>query len=380
MKPSHSIRVLIADDSATSRIALRRLLEDDPAFSIAGEARSGEQALQMAAQLRPSLILMDVLMPGMGGLTASRYLMQNMPTPIVIVSDLVGQRADLHFQALDAGALDIIRKPSNDDLRDAHFRRRFCRLLRGLSMVPLVRRTGARADLPPPSHRRDSPSPKSLRFLSRPASVTAAHPAAHYDQNDSRIYWIAIGASTGGPPALRTLLLNFAPKAPWPIFIVQHITEGFEESLAEWLAAETQQRVVLAEDGLIPAAGTVYVAPAGRHLVYQNGCLSLVPNLPKRLHCPSANLLFESLAQSGTAHRGIGVLLTGMGSDGAAGLLFMRRAGAKTIVQDEASSAVFGMPKSAADIGAAEEMLPLEAIGPRILSIAGQRASLGTPS
>lgn len=375
MKSAHPIRILIADDSATSRAALRKLLESDALISVVGEAHTGEQALKLSAELHPSLVLMDVMMPGMDGIAATRRMMQEMPTPIVIVSELAGNQGDLHFQALDAGALDIVRKPSSDDLLDPHFRTRFCRLMRGLSLVPLVTRTAGRAGQAVQPYKSDSPAPKSLRFLSRAAAAARERPAGNIDRLFDQIQWIAIGASTGGPPAIRTLLLNFAPKAPWPIFIVQHITAGFEDSMADWLRDECHQNVVLAQSGMIPAAGTAYLAPVGRHLVLRNGELALDSNHPHRLHCPSINLLFESLASSGTAHQGIAILLTGMGSDGASGLLSLRKAGAKTIVQDEASCAVFGMPKAAVDMGAAEEILPLEAIGPRLISLSRIRGA-----
>lgn len=377
MKPVQPIRLLIADDSATSRAALRKIVGADSSFLIVGEAQSGEEALRLTAELRPSLVLMDVFMPGMGGIAATRRLMHEMPTPIVIVSDLAGAQGDLHFQALDAGALDIVRKPSLDDLLNPHFCTRFCKMIRALSSVPLVTRTAAcegRAghfirEAPisirsRAARHKASPNGHSKAYTASPGGSSEVH-----NKIVNKTQWIAIGASTGGPPAIRTLLSSFAPAPPWPVLIVQHITAGFEDSMAGWLAAECGIQVVLAESGMVPAAGTVYLSPVGRHLVFKHGQLKLEYNHPYRIHCPSINVFFESLAASGTAHHGIAVLLTGMGSDGASGLLAIRRAGGKTIVQDEDSCAVFGMPKAAADAGAADEILPLDAIGPRLLAL-----------
>lgn len=323
------LRVLVADDSALAREALTRLIDDDPEMMVVGVASGGEETVRQAAELRPDLITLDLLMPDIDGVETTRRIMASSPAPIVLVSSTVTAAfASTHFDALSAGAVDVVGKPDFQRLAaDPELRRAFLANLKAMStVVTVTRRTPA-----PRALRRDAPS-------ERP-------------ELPARVALIAIGASTGGPGALAKTLAGVGVGCP-PIVIVQHMARGFIEGFAEWLAGRIAPRVVLASSGARPSEGTVYVAPDDRHLELDaGGCLGLREGPPVRHQRPSVDVLFESVA----AHLGehaVGVLLTGMGDDGARGLLSMRRSGALTLAQDRDSAVVYGMPAAAAERGA----------------------------
>ena len=346
-----ALRVFIADDSATSRIAFRRLITSDPGFFVVGEASDGRAAVEEIARKRPQVVLMDIVMPRMDGLEATRTIMAQHPTPVVLISDLVGRDANLNFKALQAGALDLLRKPSAEDLADAGFRKRFLRDLRLWSEVPLITRRATAGPAPKQS------APTRKRSVNPPYRASAAG-------IDPEL--VCIGASTGGPPALARLLADIGTEPPWPILIVQHITSGFVTGLGRWLTETTPISVSVAEHGETIRKGRAYLAPDERHLVLRGDILYHDAGAPCKGHRPSVDVLFESVAAGGRATSTVAVLLTGMGSDGAQGLSALRSAGAWTIAQDEASSVVYGMPREAIQLGAAREVLPLEEIGGRL--------------
>lgn len=342
------LRVLVVDDSPLARAVLRSILESDRDIEVVGLARNGWDAVQMTNQLHPDVITMDVRMPKMDGYEATQQIMAYHPTPILVVTaSLAKQDVDFSFRMLEAGALDILEKPSGDD--PASLRLRAQDLIERVWLLSRVRvithlrgrrKTGPAVPLEPVSI---SPSPVPLQ----PPQ-----------------YLVVIGASTGGPRAVQIVLKSLPGDFPAPIIVVQHIAPGFVQGLVEWLAGETGLRVGTAQDGEGLVAGRVYVAPEGQHLVVERRTIRLA-NTPRTNPIPSVDVTMQAAARS-FGDKTVGVLLTGMGSDGAQGLLSIRQAGGMTIAQDEASSTIFGMPKVAIELKAAREVLPLEQIGPML--------------
>lgn len=357
------VRVFIVDDSAVGRAALRLALAGESSIEIVGEAANGEEALRALATITPDVVIMDVLMPGMNGLEATRRIMSTRACPILIMSELVGHRSELGFEALRAGALDIVRKPSAAELRTGEARRDLVHKLRLLAGVPVITRHAPRSS--PPPH---APSVRPTeRFAAQPRSGVSA------GCFDPRL--VCLGASTGGPPALAEILRAVAPSPPWPILVVQHMTPGFTAGMVTWLAESSGLRVRIAEPGDEPRPGVVYIAPDDLHLILSGDRLDLHAGPRVSGHRPSVDALFCSIADAGAAPATLAALLTGMGSDGAAGLARIRSAGGWTLAQDSASSVVHGMPKAAVALGGASEVLSLAAIAERLGALAKHRAA-----
>lgn len=339
------IRAFLVDDSAVSRHALRQALAQDPDIEIVGEASSGEAALDMIPSAAPDIVLMDIVMPGVDGLETTRELMHGYARPVIIISDIGGQAAT-SFEALRAGALDVIGKPDAEELADPEWVQGFCRRVRMLAEIPVITR-------------------RRLEGSARPKfGAKATHPGAN------RVDLVCIGASTGGPPALRTILDAIERKPRWPLLIVQHMSTGFTQGMATWLQTATGRDVRLAVDGERWQPGVVYIAPDDGHLELESHRLAISTSAPLSGHRPAVDRLFSSVARSRLATKTVAVLLTGMGSDGARGMEDLRRAGAWTIAQDEASSVVYGMPKAAIELEATREVLPLAEIAAYLGSIA----------
>lgn len=357
--PAADLRVYLCDDSAVARLSLGRLLRSAPGIELVGESGSGRGALREIPRLEPDLVLMDAVMPAPDGVEVTRRLLERGTYRILMISDLAGRDARLGFRALEAGALDLLPKPSREELTDERKAARWLRRLRRLADVPLVtrRRTVAR----------------------RTASASPAPPnKAPGEGARRRIDRVALGISTGGPPALLRLLQELGPSPPWPLLVVQHITPGFAEGLSGWLADASGARVCMARAGDTPAAGTVYLAPDGHHLVWRPGPtpagrLDLDSSEPRWGHRPSVDVLFESLADAPSAPSTCAVLMTGMGRDGALGLQTLRRQGAWTLAQDEASSTVWGMPKAALDLDPGHEVVSLDDLARRLVPALSSR-------
>jgi len=338
------IRVLVVDDSTTVRRRHCEILAADPEVEVVGEAEDGKRAIELCQTLRPDVVALDMMLPLMSGLAATEYIMSHCPTPILIVSASTN-RGELFrtYEALAAGAVDVLEKARGDE-RDDDWERRFLASLKLVSRIKVITRSrtrvGASRRAPPPA--RDD---------------GAARPARRY-----RI--AAIGASTGGPGALVEILRALPESFAIPLLIVLHIDEPFGGAFADWLDGQTPHRVRYARDGepVGAVAPTVLMAPPGTHLVVRGGRLRLTSD-PERHSCrPSVDVLFESLAiEYGPSAAAF--LLTGMGRDGADGLLGIRRAGGLAVAQDEATSVVYGMPRAAVEAGAAERVLPLGEIG-----------------
>jgi two-component system chemotaxis response regulator CheB len=338
------VRVVIVDDSALSREALRHAIELDPRLTVVAEARSGEEALSLANHLRPDLVTMDLQMPGMGGLKAIERLMAECPTPVVVISERASTSAiDLNQEAMSRGALELIPKSRVFGGSEATARAFAAHLFE-------LARSGTGDDEPTPA-----PVPGPVLPPATEAPLL-----------------LGLGASTGGPKAVARLLNDLPADFPLPIALVQHMAEDFFESFVRFLHDATGRRVEIARAGSWLEPGRVVVAPPRQELfIREDLSVKLVPPPPNALISPSVDSLFFSMANS-IRGRGVGVLLTGMGDDGAQGLLRMRRMGARTIVQDRASCAVYGMPRAALEVGAAETVMPLDAMGAYLGNLANQ--------
>jgi two-component system chemotaxis response regulator CheB len=352
------LRVLVVEDSLTIRRMLCDLLTSHPEFEVVGEAADGKRAIELCGALRPDVVSLDMILAGMSGLVATEHIMAHFPTPILIVSASTN-RSELFqtYQALAAGAVDVLEKPRGDAFDDA-WEARFVTALKLVARIKVITHPRAR-----------------LGMLGR----TSEEPSSTVALATNRTYsapLIAIGASTGGPGAIVEVLRALPTGLGAPILIVMHIDEPFSSSFAEWLDAQTPHHLRKALDGepLSALTTSVVMAPAGLHLMVRAGRLHLSSAPPRHSCRPSVDVLFESLAgELGSAVTAC--LLTGMGRDGAAGLLAIRRAGGSTIAQDEATSVVYGMPREAALLNAAERILPLPQIGPalgQLLSLDGR--------
>jgi two-component system chemotaxis response regulator CheB len=349
------IRVLIVEDSQTVRKYLVSVLSADPEIQIVAEAADGRQAIELCTEHKPDVITMDMMLPVMTGLSATEYIMAYCPTPILVVSSSVN-RGELFktYDALAAGAVDVLEKPTGTDAEGA-WERRFVSTVKLVSRISVI--THPRARLVPPQNRR-------VREPSTVANATRRSP---------RI--VAIGASTGGPAAIVEVLRALPVDFGMPILLVLHINELFGTAFADWLDAQLPHRVVYARGGesLAGMRGDVIMAPAGRHLIVRNGKLALTMDAERHFCRPSVDVLFESLATE-YGPSAVACLLTGMGRDGALGLLKIRQAGGLTIAQDEATSIVYGMPREADLLGAATHVLPLQEIGAAVAAASGERA------
>lgn len=334
------MRIGIVNDSALAVTALRRALALDATLEIAWIAGDGEEAVRMAATQTPDLILMDLLMPVMDGVEATRRIMAESPCAIVVVTMDLGRNANQVFDAMGHGAIDAVDTPT---LTDSDTKLAAGPLLRKIRNI--ARLLGGRAQAP--------------------------HPLAAATKTPTAPRLVAIGASAGGPAALDTLLGALPADFGAAVVAVQHVDEAFAQGMAEWLDAQCQLPVRLARTGEVPEAGAVVLAGTNDHLrLTSSGRLIYTPEPCDYLYRPSIDVFFESVVEHWRGEA-IGVLLTGMGRDGAQGLKAMRERGFQTIAQDQATSAVYGMPKAAATLGAASEILPLQKIAPRLVMTCG---------
>ena len=339
-------RILIVEDSLTVRKRLCEILASDPEVELVGEAEDGKRAIEICRERRPDVISMDMMLPVMSGLAATEYIMAHCPTPILVVSSSTN-RGELFktYDALAAGAVDVLEKPSGDEAAGA-WERKYVAALKLVSKIRVI--THLRASLA--GFGRDARQRASAELMS-----------------GAQCQIVAIGASTGGPGAIVEVLRGLPADFQIPVLFVLHINEPFAAAFADWLDGQTSHRVAHPKDGepIAAAAGRIFVAPADRHLVVRGGRLRLTRE-PERHSCrPSVDVLFESVAEDYGA-AAAACLLTGMGRDGAVGLLAIRNAGGMTIAQDEASSVVHGMPGEAVLLGAAKQVLPLSEIGPAL--------------
>jgi two-component system chemotaxis response regulator CheB len=340
-------KVLIIEDNPLIQSAYRRALATVAEIEIVGIASDGQAGFELLMKTDPDVILCDLNMPIMDGFEFTKKAMAEKPKPILIISDLV-QKEDQEnvFKALQLGAIDVLPKPrlaGDISLIGVELARKI-KILKGV----IVFRKVAEVAIPkqpekPNEPQFTPPSPNTFDIL-------------------------AIGASTGGPQAYQVILESIPANFPIPVACVQHISAGFSQSLVDWLAHTSNGTVKFAEDGERPKAGFIYFPGDDKHLVLDSGIFRPSSAEVVRGHRPSVDVFFESLVKNKRLNT-LAVLLTGMGDDGARGLKQIKDSGGYTIVQDEASSTVYGMPRVAAEMGAATEILSLEKIGPRIKSL-----------
>lgn len=345
------IRVMIVEDSLVSSVLLADIIRQDPRFDLAGVVHSGEDAIESLGRMKPDAITMDIRLPGIDGLETTRRIMSARPTPIIVVAgDVYASERRLSVDALGAGALCVLEKPGGSPQRLRKFAQELRTQLVIMSQVRLVRRR-----------------------LQQPRLAPLPSQPARFSSNGPRRWdMLGIVASTGGPNALVEVLSGLCGSFPLPTLIVQHMTSSFSQAFAEWLNDVCPLPVALASNGVQPQPGHVYVAPADRHLRLQGGCLRLDHGPLVSQQRPSGTILLDSMARE-LGPRAIGVVLTGMGEDGAVGLGAIRAAGGAAIAEHESTAVVYGMPAAAVRLGAAAESLPLGKIAGRIRQLMGER-------
>jgi len=338
-----AVRVLVIDDSAVVRAVLCRELAKDAAIEVVGTAPDPYQARDRIVELNPDVLTLDIEMPRMDGLTFLRRLMQHHPMPVIVLSSLTAQGTRTAVEALEAGAVDVLAKPGSS-FSVGELSQELASRIKAAARARVIR---------------VQPTPRP------PAGRSS--PAAHLTTSEKII---VLGASTGGVQAITRILSEFPSDAPGTV-IVQHMPEKFTRSFADRLNATCRVRVKEAEDGDGVIAGQVLIAPGGRHMILRRTGARYYVQIrdgPDVFHQkPSVEVLFQSAAQC-AGKNALGVILTGMGADGAQGLLLMRQAGARTLAQDEATSVVFGMPQEAIKCGAAETVAGLSEIAGILLA------------
>jgi two-component system, chemotaxis family, protein-glutamate methylesterase/glutaminase len=350
------IRVLIIEDSPVAQELLVHILSSDPEITVIGTANDGEEAIEQAILNRPDVITMDIHMPKLDGFEATRRIMELKPVPIVIVTGSPDVReVSTSFKAMEAGALAVVSKPqgiNSPDYEEAA--RELVQTVKLMSEVKVVRRWVY--------SRKDSSAPAVPSETKKEIKGTT-----------SEIKVVAIGASTGGPLVLQTILSGLGKNFPVPVLIVQHMSTGFVQGMAEWISESTGFPVHVASSGEYILSGKAYVAPDGFHMgVDGSNRIILSSSPPENGLRPAVSHLFRSVAKA-YGRNAVGVLLTGMGNDGAEGLKMMRDEGSVTIAQDESSSVIFGMPKAAIELEAAMYVLPSDKIAGFLKSLINQR-------
>lgn len=348
------IRVLVVDDSSFMRMAIRRILDRDPEIEVIGTAVNGAEGVRKSIEMKPDLVTMDVEMPVMDGITALKQIMAKAPAKVIMVSTLTNEGAKATFDALEAGAVDYIPKNITDSTQaQSVFREEILRKVK-----EAVRSAG--------NHR-------AAAVPSREDSVVRRVTEARIP--NKRVSYVAIGASTGGPVALQEVLSRIPVNFPYGIMVAIHMPKAFTGPYAERLNAKCSITIKEASDGDILKPGTALIAPGGMHTLLNRrpGGITVHPvpagEYPKYTYVPSIDLMMTSLADScgGSA---LGVILTGMGNDGFKGMQHLKSKGGVSLVQDEESSTIYGMPRACAEGGVADVILPLSQIGFEIAKIA----------
>lgn len=341
------IRVLIVEDSAVVAEHLRRIIGADGRFQVAGTASTGEEALAMLDALKPDVISMDIHLPGMQGFETTRRIMSKRPTPIVIVSGSFRDEVSVTMKALQAGALAVVEKPRAATHENyAAIAGRLCNQLAIMSEVKVVRQREREIE-----------------------ALAVQAPAAERTDGATSYRVLGVAASTGGPGALMTLLRGLGGNFALPVVIVQHMTASFLGGFAEWLSGVAPFPIKLVERPMAMQPGHAYLASGSDYHLAVRG-ITAYPDAgaPDGVHRPAANVLFSSMART-LGNSGIGVILTGMGEDGAHGLSELKRAGGWTLAEDESTATVYGMPAAAMRLGAVDDCLPLRQIAARIRNV-----------
>lgn len=338
------INVLVVDDSVTERLYMEHIIRSDPELNLTGSAADGKEALEMVKKLNPDVILMDIQMPNMDGYTATRLIMESNPTPIIIVSARISAgHMSRSFEALTAGAVCALEKPKGPGSPNAsEMTKKINQTIKLMSKIPVM------SPLAKSDFARSTAFSQNARKFLTPSS--------------GNIEIVAMGTSTGGPPVIHTILSGLKPGFPYSILIVQHIAKGFLKSMINWLAKDCSFQVKIAENLEFLSPGTIYFAPEDFHMGVENSKrIVLSDGLPEHGVKPSVSHLFRSMVRNNALNY-LGILLTGMGKDGAMELKKMKDRGAITLVQDRMSSVVYGMPGEAINLGGATHVLSPKAI------------------
>ena len=364
------ISVLIVDDSAFMRKAIELILEKDPDIRVVGRAGDGLEALELIPRLNPDVITMDVEMPRMDGITAVGQIMARFPKPVLMISSVTTEGAEITLRAMDAGAMDFIAKPaSRVSLDIIHMENEIRDKVKAVARRRPFPRLGAAPATARPavsSLARPATAPASVRSSADGAPAPVTRPAGRPVRD-----LVSIGVSTGGPPAVQKVLSALPKDFPVPILIAQHMPAAFTGPFARRLDSVCAIAVKEAESGEKLQNGCAYIAPGGRHikLAMNLGSMSVViTDDPKEaLYKPSANVLHESVGNV-LGRRGLGVQLTGMGSDGLEGVKVLKQKGGRALAQSDATCVVYGMPKAIVDAGLADEIIDIDDMAAAIMN------------
>jgi two-component system chemotaxis response regulator CheB len=360
-------KILIAEDSPTVTMILQKIFATDDECQVIGAAKNGKEAVDKVRLLRPDIVTMDIRMPIMDGFEATKLIMTHYPTPILVISASVGKDdLNIAFNAIRAGALDIVEKPKGNLAMDYEYiGRDLIRKVKILAGVKVFHHMAHARDLSLKKSALESKATGTISTLTtkEASRETGRFPVPKLTVPPKPPEVIAIAASTGGPSALLKILKTLPAAFPVPIVIVQHICEGFGQGFVDWLNKECNLRVKTAERGETLAAGNIYLAPDGFHLLIDTGrTVRLSKSMPVNGLRPCATLMMESAAKV-YAGSTVGVILTGMGRDGADGIKAIKESGGMTIAQSPETCVVFGMPKEAIELGVVDKILPVEKIG-----------------
>ena len=340
----NKLKVLIVDDSPIVCELLRSIIEDDNSLVVIGIAENGQEACTMTAQMRPDIITMDITMPVMDGLLAIEEIMAENPTPILVLTS--SKDAAIAYHAIMKGAVDVSEKPTLDSVSIKIFHRK----LHTIASLKVIRHIRSNKTRMPVAF---NPEPNTIR-------CSGLFPV------------IGIASSTGGPKALAEIFKRLEANFPAAIVVAQHIGNGFTEGLISWLNDVSPLKVCMAEDQQHIAPGTIYIPPDDHHIeVRNNRTLHIFLKIASDVYTPSADLLFHSIGNLNSSV--IGIVLSGMGRDGADGIVSIKNSGGITIAQDEESSVIFGMPKAAVETGCIDYILPLTGIADKLNKLAVER-------
>ena len=344
------IRVIIADDSSLARELLRSFLESDEGIEVIGEASNGRQAVDMAHALKPDLITMDLEMPVMSGLQAIEEIMYSKAIPILVVSSVANAQNAL--AAMGCGALEVVRKPGYSPTEAADFVAKV-RMLAGVLVITRMR-----------------PRPTPRAVMTGTISLPVASVATPQTPTNRARKIFAIACSTGGPQALTQILPALPAEFPCPVLIAQHISEGFAQGMVDWLSGLCKLPVRLAAEGDFLQAGVIHISPSEYHLrITSAHTVKLVECGERDIFHPCCDVMLDSVADA-FGRQAVGIILTGMSSDGVRGIARIREQGGMTLAQDEASSVVYGMNRLAIEAGSVQKILPVEAIAPTMIQLA----------
>jgi two-component system chemotaxis response regulator CheB len=370
------IRVMIVEDSSVCAEIIRHILETDKDIKVVGIARNGKEAIELVEKLKPDIITMDIHMPEMNGLEATEYIMAYHPTPIIIVSSSIHDRdTHLAFEAISAGALDVLEKPDPVIWEDfAKIGKELISKVKFLSTVKVITHIKGRRK----NRFLSSADGSKIAVNSEVEALSARAITSAGSQAIEIPGVVVIAASTGGPHALGKIIGSLPKNYSLPVIIGQHIAEGFLQGFVDWMASISKMPVEVVTDGQEIENSRIYICPVEKNtIVIEPGIFKLIDPRAEDIYRPSLDLLLSSVAGVFKMNT-IGVILTGMGSDGAKGIKRIYEVGGFTIAQDEKTSTIFGMPRAAIELGCAREVLPVEEIGERLRELGEKIAKLST--